>query len=360
MERQFHSYLGDKLRDPDDFEDLGELGHGGLGRVVRCLDKQTGELVAVKKLIKQAKVDQTRNDVLLVREILIPASLRLPSVVRVCGWVPAHDEWAGWIVQEYVPNGSMDRSVKAWRDKEPPAGFGATQISKALFAVAATMARMHEANYLHRDLKLENIMLDGNYEAKIADFGLARRERDVHTCGHGTLSHMAPEMLSGSEYGKGVDVFAFGTLIYSIFTDNDSVVANDHGFQFKVPPGQQFIFVSRLLAGYRLARTDNIPDVWWNLIRQTWSASPVERGHFEDIVQLFLTNDELVIPGTDIEEYRRYCRDFVDTLNRTAKLRREASVMEANRPQFSATGVPYTRPYNFREQPADPMAHYSP
>ena len=357
MSRQFHAYLSDKVRDPNDFEELGELGEGGLGVVLRCFDKRTEAQVAVKKLRATANLaDQARDDVLLVREILIPTTIKLASVVRVYGWVPAHDEWAGWIIQEYVVNGSMDKSVKAWREGRPPAGFGPTQISKALFAIAATMARMHECGCLHRDLKLANIMLDGKYEAKIADFGLARREGDAHTRGYGTITHMAPEMLTGTTYGKDVDVFAFGTLIYSIFTDNNKVMTSGDD-ELTTRSDRQFTI--RLLSGYRLKRMDNIPDVWWNLIQQFWSHSPEQRGAFGDIVKLFLENDELVIPGTNMEEYRQYCRDFCEILAQTARLPRVASQPEPNIPLFSSTGVPYTRPYRFRRSP-DPMEPYSP
>ena len=94
--------------------------------------------------------------------------------------------------------------------------------------IASAMAHIHESGILHSDLKALNIMLksDGSdprgFVAKVADFGLAlKMNRDeTHASGlfQGTLSHMAPEVMTEGRVSKSADVYAYGILLWEIFT----------------------------------------------------------------------------------------------------------------------------------------------
>jgi len=81
------------------------------------------------------------------------------------------------------------------------------------------LSQIHKKNYIHRDLKPENILLhntDSDIMAKIADFGLsAELSRGISQCGvTGTILFMAPEQAIGQRYGKRVDLFAIGIIMY--------------------------------------------------------------------------------------------------------------------------------------------------
>jgi len=83
------------------------------------------------------------------------------------------------------------------------------------------MLYLHDCDIVHRDLKSHNVLLDDNYNIKLCDFGLAKTRTDLNIgCSKfsGTPAYMAPEILQKKSYDEKVDVFAFGTLIWEIFT----------------------------------------------------------------------------------------------------------------------------------------------
>ena len=74
---------------------------------------------------------------------------------------------------------------------------------------------MHSANILHRDLKPSNLLLNSECHVKVADFGLARFvENELATTACGTPNYVAPEIVAGHGYGKEVDVWSIGVIIY--------------------------------------------------------------------------------------------------------------------------------------------------
>jgi serine/threonine protein kinase len=95
---------------------------------------------------------------------------------------------------------------------------------------------LHNAGYVYRDLKAENILLDEEGHIKMTDFGLAKEGAASNkgastTCG--TPSHMAPEMLQGAEYGQAVDLWALGTLMYELATGLPPFYHRNRMFMFK-------------------------------------------------------------------------------------------------------------------------------
>lgn len=84
---------------------------------------------------------------------------------------------------------------------------------------------MHSKNIIHRDLKLENILLNSNntndeYDIRIADFGLAQQLKENEMLRHkcGTPTYIAPEILNGQEYSYKADIFSLGSIMYNLVT----------------------------------------------------------------------------------------------------------------------------------------------
>ncbi|XP_048435847.1 serine/threonine-protein kinase SAPK3-like [Pyrus x bretschneideri] len=188
------------------YEAMKDLGSGnfGVARLVR--DKKTKELVAVKYIERGKKIDEN-----VQREIINHRSLRHPNIVRFKElWLtPSHLA----IVMEYAAGGELfERICSAGRFSEDEARFFFQQLISGV-------GYCHAMEICHRDLKLENTLLDGSASPrlKICDFGYSKsailHSQPKSTVG--TPAYIAPEVLSRKEYdGKIADVWSCGVTLY--------------------------------------------------------------------------------------------------------------------------------------------------
>ncbi|XP_010919796.1 serine/threonine-protein kinase SAPK3 [Elaeis guineensis] len=188
------------------YEPLKELGAGnfGVARLVR--DKKTKELVAVKYIERGKKIDEN-----VQREIINHMSLRHPNIVRFKEVLLTPTHLA--IVMEYAAGGELfARICNAGRFSEDEARFFFQQLISGV-------SYCHSMEICHRDLKLENTLLDGSPtpRLKICDFGYSKsallHSQPKSTVG--TPAYIAPEVLSRKEYdGKIADVWSCGVTLY--------------------------------------------------------------------------------------------------------------------------------------------------
>ncbi|KAG9452539.1 hypothetical protein H6P81_005443 [Aristolochia fimbriata] len=188
------------------YEPLKELGSGnfGVARLVR--DKKTKELVAVKYIERGKKIDEN-----VQREIINHRSLRHPNIVRFKEVLLTPTHLA--IVMEYAAGGELfERICSAGRFSEDEARFFFQQLISGV-------SYCHTMEICHRDLKLENTLLDGSPtpRLKICDFGYSKsallHSQPKSTVG--TPAYIAPEVLSRKEYdGKIADVWSCGVTLY--------------------------------------------------------------------------------------------------------------------------------------------------
>ncbi|KAJ4958238.1 hypothetical protein NE237_025349 [Protea cynaroides] len=188
------------------YEPLKELGSGnfGVARLVR--DKKTKELVAVKYIERGKKIGEN-----VMREIINHRSLRHPNIVlfKEVLLTPTHLA----IVMEYAAGGELfERICRAGRFSEDEARFFFQQLISGV-------SYCHSMQICHRDLKLENTLLDGNTtpRLKICDFGYSKsailHSQPKSTVG--TPAYIAPEVLSRKTYdGKIADVWSCGVTLY--------------------------------------------------------------------------------------------------------------------------------------------------
>jgi serine/threonine protein kinase len=213
------------FKDLNNYKEIRQLGQGACGEVFLMEDLKTGDRVAVKKL---HSVTQPKDQKSFIREIVVPLQLNLPGIVKLIGFSFPEPDTAttqgkrGVIITEVMPNGTLEAMIKAKHEGRPTPQFGATEFSKAIFGIASTMARVHKQSAIHRDLKPANVFLDDRWEVKIADFGLAKvvAAGVKMTMQIGSPLFMAPELFEDDDsYTFSVDVFAFGMIVFSIFTD---------------------------------------------------------------------------------------------------------------------------------------------
>ncbi|KAK1430507.1 hypothetical protein QVD17_13303 [Tagetes erecta] len=203
-----HHAMGQKdtILMEEKYEPLKELGSGnfGVARLVR--DKKTKELLAVKYIERGAKIDEN-----VQREIINHRSLRHPNIVRFKEVLLTPTHLA--IVMEYAAGGELFLKIcSAGRFSEDEARFFFQQLISGV-------SYCHSMEICHRDLKLENTLLDGSRtpRVKICDFGYSKsgllHSQPKSTVG--TPAYIAPEVLSCKEYdGKTADVWSCGVTLY--------------------------------------------------------------------------------------------------------------------------------------------------
>jgi serine/threonine-protein kinase len=185
-----------------------ELGRGGMGTVHRARHLKLGRTVAVKFLPDEFKNDPEFR-ARFEREARALAMLNHPNIVAVHDF-GEHDGEC-YLVMEYVPGGSL-----ATRIPMPPA-----QALPILLQVCDALSCAHQRGIVHRDIKPDNILLDGD-RVKVSDFGIARilRQPGV-TASHiavGTPAYLAPEAKAGAPPDPRQDVFALGAMLYELIT----------------------------------------------------------------------------------------------------------------------------------------------
>jgi serine/threonine protein kinase len=153
-----------------------------------------------------------------ITEVVSIGRLRHRYLVQLLGYCRRKDELI--LVYEYMPNGSLDKYLHCEEDK-PTLGW--TQRFGIVKGIACGLFYLHE-NWekvvIHRDIKASNVLLDGEMNGRLGDFGLARlydHGTDLQTT-HvvGTLGYLAPELLRSGKASPLTDVFAFGTFLLEV------------------------------------------------------------------------------------------------------------------------------------------------
>jgi serine/threonine protein kinase len=186
------------------------IGQGGMGTVWLCRDETLARDVAVKQvglLPGESLTDSARA----LREARSSAALSHRSVVTVFDVV--EEAQSIWLVMEYLPSRSLSDVI---RDEGPLAPDRAARICAQ---VADGLAAAHAAGTIHRDVKPGNVLVGEDDEAKISDFGIARRDGDatVTTDGliTGTPHYFSPELATGQPPAAPADVWALGATLYA-------------------------------------------------------------------------------------------------------------------------------------------------
>jgi len=199
------------------YEFQGELGRGGFGVVFKALRKADGNSVAIKVLLPRVAVQPAEIERFL-REMAVTAQLSHPNIVNLMD--QGHNEGIPWFVMDYCDGGSLWDLVQKQGGKVP------LDIAKPIMLDALEgLAHAHEAGFVHRDLKPQNILLDRG-RARISDFGLAKNFQQAGFSGMsltgnyaGSPLFMPREQLINFKYVKpATDVWSLAATFYFMLT----------------------------------------------------------------------------------------------------------------------------------------------
>jgi formylglycine-generating enzyme required for sulfatase activity/tRNA A-37 threonylcarbamoyl transferase component Bud32/ribosomal protein S27E len=202
------------------YEVLESLGHGGMGAIYKARQKQPSRLVVLKVMLN-GRFASRRYRLRFEREAQAVARLKHPGIVSVYEYGEVNGQpyftmeyVEGCNVKEYVLRHSLDKR----------------QICELLTKTCKSVAYAHQRGVIHRDIKPTNILVDGEGNPRLLDFGLARLAGDLGEehgqmteAGEvmGTPSYMSPEQTLGraEELDIRTDVYSLGVLFYELLTD---------------------------------------------------------------------------------------------------------------------------------------------
>ncbi|KAM7483444.1 hypothetical protein LguiB_008027 [Lonicera macranthoides] len=191
-----------------EYEKLNKINEGTYGVVFKAMDKETGEIVALKKVKMAAETEGF--PVTSLREINILMSLQHPAIVEVKEVVT--DDLDGvFMVMEY-----MEHDLKGLLEamKQP---FSQSEVKCLMLQLLEGVKSLHDNWVLHRDLKTSNILLNNRGELKICDFGMSRQYGSPlkpYTPLVVTLWYRAPEILLGAKhYSTAIDMWSVGCIM---------------------------------------------------------------------------------------------------------------------------------------------------
>ncbi len=213
--------------DPERYEQVAEHARGGLGRVVRAVDKRLGRTVAVKELLRRNDSNEAR----FMREALITARLEHPGIVPVheAGHWPNGDPY---YVMKLVEGRTLKELICERSTLRERLG-----LLPHVIAIADAVGYAHSEGVIHRDVKPSNVIIGSFGETIVVDWGLARdRKRELpepddaglpSASGSGQVStmsgkvvgtpaYMSPEQARGELVDERADVYAIGAVLYEL------------------------------------------------------------------------------------------------------------------------------------------------
>lgn len=197
----------------DRYQIVRRIARGGMATVFEAMDLRLARTVAVKVMHPGLDDDgdvAARFDT----EARAAALLSHPNVVAV--FDQGRDEGRPYIVMEYVRGITLRQLITL----EAP--FSAAHALQLFEPVVAALAAAHEAGLIHRDVKPENVLISERGQVKVADFGLARPVTAATVAEGGvvigTVSYIAPELVSRGHASPRSDVYSLGILLYELLT----------------------------------------------------------------------------------------------------------------------------------------------
>ncbi|KAL4455499.1 hypothetical protein ABPG74_012651 [Tetrahymena malaccensis] len=185
-----------------------EIGRGAFAVVYPGRDNHTNKKIAIKKIdaIKhQEYIDKIDQECSLHQS--------LQKNCHVLEFIDNFNEQNSiYIITELCEFGDLEGFLGRFPNKTLP-----EDVAKLFtYQILVGFISIHELDIIHRDMKLQNILINKNFECKIADFGLAKSCQELGHTYAGTPMTMAPEVLLSQEYDKQCDVWSFGCIVYAM------------------------------------------------------------------------------------------------------------------------------------------------
>ncbi|HML20437.1 MAG TPA: protein kinase [Aggregatilinea sp.] len=195
------------------YEIMDEIGHGGMATVYRAWQPSMDRFVAIKIIHRAIATEGTSLD-RFEREAKLIARLEHPHILPIYDYNGMHDP--PYIVMRYMPTGTLKDILQ--RDH-----LAFTEAAYLVRQIASALDYAHRQGVIHRDVKPSNIMVDGDGNAFLTDFGIARILESAEGLtasglAVGTPGYMAPEQGMGLPIDNRADIYALGVMMFEMIT----------------------------------------------------------------------------------------------------------------------------------------------
>ncbi|XP_063678767.1 cyclin-dependent kinase 12-like isoform X4 [Bolinopsis microptera] len=255
------------------FKILDKIGEGTYGQVYKARHNSSGDIVALKKVRCDTGKEDSKNKegfpITAVREIKILKQLQHKNIISLKAIVTdrlSADDYRRSDASIYLVFEYMDHDLMGLIESDL-VKFGPREIKLCMRQLFEGLAYCHSKNFLHRDIKCANVLLNNKGEVKLADLGLARywRKDDPHRLYTNkviTRWYRPPELLLGEEhYGPAVDIWSSGCILGEMFTKRPLFRARSEQDQLEVI--------------CRICGSPN-PDNWPNVVNLSLYSSLIE------------------------------------------------------------------------------------
>ncbi|EEH54051.1 uncharacterized protein MICPUCDRAFT_5956, partial [Micromonas pusilla CCMP1545] len=245
------------------------VGEGGFCKVRAGIHQVTGAKTAVK-LIDKTKLTDVNDRKRVGREIRVLKRLTHESIIRLFDVVDGIDKM--FVVMEYADGGSLLDHVRARKR------LSERESARMFRQMCAGLMYCHANGVVHRDVKLENVLLDANANVKIIDFGLSAvltpgRRLRVHC---GSPSYAAPEIVARREYdGPPVDVWSAGVVLFAMVTGY---------LPFHAPKGEKQELCRKIMKG-AFTTPESCARDFRDLVANILRVDPAKRATFAQVLE---------------------------------------------------------------------------
>ncbi|NXN71386.1 BMX kinase, partial [Himantopus himantopus] len=247
---------------------LRELGSGQFGVV--HLGKWKGQYDVAIKMIKEGAMSEDE----FIEEAQTMMKLNHPKLVRLYG--VCSKSYPIYLVTEYMPNGCLLSYLRSHGKELQP-----LQLLEICYDVCDAMAFLESCQFIHRDLAARNCLVDSNLTVKVSDFGMTRYVLDdLYISSLGTkfpVKWSAPEVFHYTKFSSKSDVWAFGILMWEVFTLGKQ--------PYELYDNMQVI--EKVSQGYRLYRPQLVSDIIYQIMYNCWHELPEKRPAFNQLLSFF-------------------------------------------------------------------------
>jgi mitogen-activated protein kinase kinase len=227
-----------------DIVELGRLGEGHGGSVMRCRLRQGTTVFALKEITTNPNPELQKQ---ILRELQFNRSCNSPHIVKYYGTFLNEDTANIFIAMEYCGGGSLEAIYKRVRSRG--GRIGEKVLAKVADGVLSGLSYLHERRIIHRDIKPQNILLDVNGQVKLCDFGVSGEVvNSLATTFTGTSYYMAPERIQGQPYSVTSDVWSLGLTVMEVAQHRFPFLPEDENTAEPLMPIELLTFIVNMPA----------------------------------------------------------------------------------------------------------------